>query len=215
MLPPSSYLFIFIQLQLSAFSPHSPTPPQLNHLLPSPSPSHLVLPCVLYSSSCNLLSPLSPVHSPPATTRLFLTSMSLVIFCLLFSSVDYVSVKGEIIRYLSLTDQYVSLFFKISNFILYSSIFLLHFASFLFFFILYFKFYILTFFTLFLILILIISPPSALSKSFFFPLLIFFFPFLYLYSHSTFIIFVHYYLCYINLCSFLVDIAVVVEGYFC
>ena len=141
--------------------------------------------------------------------------MSLVIFCLLFSFVDYVSVKGEIIRYLSLTDQYVSLFFKISNFILYSSIFLLHFASFLFFFILYFKFYILTFFTLFLILILIISPPSALSKSFFFPLLIFFFPFLYLYSHSTFIIFVHYYLCYINLCSFLVDIAVVVEGYFC
>ena len=34
------------------------------------------------------------------TTRLFLTSVSLVILCLLFSSVDYVPVKGEIIWYL-------------------------------------------------------------------------------------------------------------------
>ena len=43
----------------------------------------------LYSSSCNPLFPLSPPHSPLAIVRLFLTSMSLVIFCLLFSSVDY------------------------------------------------------------------------------------------------------------------------------
>ena len=40
-------------------------------------------------------SPLCPLHSPLAIVRLFLTSMSLVIFCLLFSSVDYVPVKGE------------------------------------------------------------------------------------------------------------------------
>ena len=35
-------------------------------------------------------------HSPLAIVRLFLTSMSLVIFCLLFSLVDYVPIKGEI-----------------------------------------------------------------------------------------------------------------------
>ena len=35
--------------------------------------------------------------------------MSLVIFCLLFSSVDYVLVKGEIIWYLSLTIWLISL----------------------------------------------------------------------------------------------------------
>ena len=52
-------------------------------------------PSVLYSSSCELLSPLSPPHSPLAIVRLFLTSMSLVIFCLLFSFVDYVPVKGD------------------------------------------------------------------------------------------------------------------------
>ena len=37
------------------------------------------------------------------------TSMSLVIFCLLFSSVDYVPVKGEVIWYLSLTTWLISL----------------------------------------------------------------------------------------------------------
>ena len=55
------------------------------------------------SNSCNPFSPLSPPHTPLAIVRLFLTSMSLVTFCLLFSSVDYVLVKGEIIWYLSLT----------------------------------------------------------------------------------------------------------------
>ena len=34
--------------------------------------------------------------------------MSLVIFCLLFSSIDYVLVKGEIIWYLSLTAWLIS-----------------------------------------------------------------------------------------------------------
>ena len=41
--------------------------------------------------------------------EMFLTSMSLVIFCLLFSSIDYVPVKGEIIWYLSLTSWLISL----------------------------------------------------------------------------------------------------------
>ena len=66
-------------------------------------------PCVLYTSSCNPLFPLSPTHSPLAIVRLFLTSMSLVIFCFLFSSVDYIPVKGEITWYLSLTTWVISL----------------------------------------------------------------------------------------------------------
>ena len=61
-------------------------PPSLPHLHPPP----WFCPCVLYSSSCNPLSPLCPPHSPLAIVRLFLTLMSLVIFCLLFSFVDYV-----------------------------------------------------------------------------------------------------------------------------
>ena len=66
-------------------------------------------PCVLYSSSCKTLSSLSPPHSPLPIVRLFLTSMSLAIFCLLFSSVDYVPVKGEIVWYLSLTAWLISI----------------------------------------------------------------------------------------------------------
>ena len=91
------------------FSPSlHPTPaelPSLPHLHPPP----WFCPCVLYSSSCHPLSPLSPPHFPLAIVRLFLTSMSLVIFCLLFSSVDYVPVRGEIIWYLSLTVWLISL----------------------------------------------------------------------------------------------------------
>ena len=79
-------IFIVIQLQLSAFSPHPSTPPQPNPptSLPRLHPPPWFCPCVLYSSSCKPLSPLSPLHSPLAIVRLFLTSMSLVIFCLLF-----------------------------------------------------------------------------------------------------------------------------------
>ena len=52
-------------------------------------------PFVLYNSSCNPLFPLSPPHSPLATARLFPTSVSLVVFCLLFSSIDYVPKEGN------------------------------------------------------------------------------------------------------------------------
>ena len=78
------------------------------HFLPTPDkptfflcfhPPPWLCPCVLYSSSCKPFSPLSPPCSPLAIVRLFLTSMSLVIFCLLFSSVDYIPVKGVIIWY--------------------------------------------------------------------------------------------------------------------
>ena len=65
--------------------------------------------CVLYSCSWKHFSPLSLCPSPLAIIRLFLTSVSLVIFCFLFSSVDYVPVKGKIIRYLSLTAWLISL----------------------------------------------------------------------------------------------------------
>ena len=92
------------------------------HFLPTPPPlpSQTHLPaclhrppwfciCVLYSSSWKLLSSLSLPPFPLAIVRLFLTSMSLVTFCLLFSFVDYVPVKGEIIWYLSLTTWLISL----------------------------------------------------------------------------------------------------------
>ena len=109
-------IFIVIQLQLYAFSPHPSTPPQLN---PPPSPTSTIpprfCPCVLYNSSCNPLFPLSPPHSPLATATLFPTSTSLVAFCLFFSFVDYVPVKGEIIRYLSLTIWLISLNIMLSS----------------------------------------------------------------------------------------------------
>ena len=103
-------IFIVIQLQLYAFSPHPSTPPQLN---PPPSP-HLhpppwFCPCVLYSSSCNPLLSLSPPHSPLTIVTLFLTSMSLVIFCLLFSSIAYVPVKDEIICFLNYFNSHAKL----------------------------------------------------------------------------------------------------------
>ena len=41
--------------------------------------------------------------------------MSLVIFCLLFSFVDYVPVKGEILWHLSLTAWLISLSIMLSN----------------------------------------------------------------------------------------------------
>ena len=79
-------IFIVIQLELYAFSPHPTTPPQLN---PPPLPtstlplgfvhvSFIVVP-VIPSSHC----PRPPLPPPPALAilRLFLTSMSLVIFC--------------------------------------------------------------------------------------------------------------------------------------
>ena len=97
------------------FSPSlHPTPAEptsLSRLHPPP----WFCPCVLYSSSCKTLSPRYPPHSLLAIVGLFLTSMSLVIFCLLFSSVDYVPVKGEIIWYLSLTVWLVSLSIMLSS----------------------------------------------------------------------------------------------------
>ena len=89
-----------------------PTPP------PHPSQTHLPLllpPFPLVLSMCPLQQFLKtllltvPSSTPLAIVRLFLTSMSLVIFCLLFSSVDYVPVKGEIIWYFSLTAWLISL----------------------------------------------------------------------------------------------------------
>ena len=59
--------------------------------------------------------PLPPPTSPLVTVSLFLISMSLVIFCLLFSFVDYVPVKGEIIWYLSLTTWLISLSIMLSS----------------------------------------------------------------------------------------------------
>ena len=97
------------------FLPIPPPHPSWTHLPPPLHPPPWFGPCVLYSRSCNLLSSLSPPHSPLTIVRLFLTSMSLVIFCFLFSSVDYAPVTGEIIWYLSLTVWLISLSIMLSS----------------------------------------------------------------------------------------------------
>ena len=97
------------------FLPISPPHPSQTHLPPCFHPPPWFCPCVLYSSSSNPLSPRCPPLSPLAIVRLFLTTMSLVIFCLLFSFVDYVPVKGEIIWYLSLTAWLISLSIMLSS----------------------------------------------------------------------------------------------------
>ena len=110
------FKFIVVQLQLSTFSPHHspPTPAKPASLLCF----HLspwFCSCVLYCSSWKPFSPMFPPHSPLAIVRLFLISVSLVIFCLLFSFVDYVPVKGEVIWYLSLTTWLISLSIMLSS----------------------------------------------------------------------------------------------------
>ena len=100
---------IVIQLQLSAFSPHPYTPPQ-----PNPPPSSTFPLDFVHVSFIVVPENPSP-HSLLAIVRWLLTSVSLVIFCLLFSFVDYVLVKGEIIRYLPLTAWLISLSIMLSS----------------------------------------------------------------------------------------------------
>ena len=119
-MPPSWFSYFLKFLLLFNYSclhflpippPHASQPTSLPRLQTPP----WFCPCVLCSSSCIPLSPLSTPHSPLAIVRLFLTSKSLVIFCLLFSSVDYVTVKGEIIWYLSLTAWLISFSITLSS----------------------------------------------------------------------------------------------------
>ena len=105
------YSITVVCLFSPSLHPTPAKPTSLPHLHPPP----WFCPCVLYSSSCKPLSPLSPPHSPLVIVRLFLTSVSLVIFCLLFSFVDYVPVKGEIIWYLSLIVWLISLSIMLSS----------------------------------------------------------------------------------------------------
>ena len=71
--------FTSVQLQLSSFTPT----PAITTSLPCFNLPPWFCPCVLYRCSWKLSSPLSPPHSPLVTVRLFLISVSLVIFCLL------------------------------------------------------------------------------------------------------------------------------------
>ena len=68
-----------------------------------------------YISYTILTLPLSIFHLSSMLLRLFLISMSLLIFCLLFSIVDYVPVNSEIIWYLSLTIWLVLFYFFLSQ----------------------------------------------------------------------------------------------------
>ena len=97
------------------FLPIPPPYPSRTHLPPLPPPPPWFCPGVLYSSSCNPLSLLSPPHYHLDIVRLFLTSVALVIVCLLFSFVDYVPVKGEITWYLFFTIWLISLSIMLSS----------------------------------------------------------------------------------------------------
>ena len=93
----------FIQVQLSPFSPH-----HTHHAPPSLFPTFKPIPFGFVHMSFIHVPwwsfPYYPsLHSFLVTVSLFLISMSLVIFCLLVCFVHWVPVKGEIIRYLSLT----------------------------------------------------------------------------------------------------------------
>ena len=120
-IPSASYMLFFLKNYCYSITVVFIFSPSLHHTpanpisLPLPNPPPWFCPCVLYSSSCNPLFPLSPPHSPLAIVTLFLISMSLVIFCLLFSFVDYVPVKGEITWYLSLTSWLISLSIMLSS----------------------------------------------------------------------------------------------------
>ena len=105
------YSITVVCLFSPSLHPTPAEPPSLPHL----HPPHWFCPCGLYSSSCNPLSPLFFTHSPLPIVSLFLTSMTLVIFCFLFSSVYYVPVKGEIIWYLVLTIWLISLSIMLSS----------------------------------------------------------------------------------------------------
>ena len=114
----SFFYFIFYCYSITTVCLFSPSlhpipanPTCLPHLYPPP----WFCPCVLYHSSYRPLSPLSTPHSPLAIVKMFLISMSLVVFCLLFSFVDYVPVKGEIIWYLSFTTWLISLSIMLSS----------------------------------------------------------------------------------------------------
>ena len=108
------YLFLF-SYNCLCFLPFPPPTPASPTSLPYLYPPPWFCPCVLYSSSYRPLSTLSPPHSPVAIVTMFLISMSLVIFCLFFSFIDYVPVKGEIIWYLSLTAWLISLSIMLSS----------------------------------------------------------------------------------------------------
>ena len=105
------YSITVVCLFTPSFHPTPAEPPSFPHFHPLP----WFGPCVLYSSSCNPLSSVCPPHSLLPIVRLFITSMSLVIFCLLFSSIAYVPVKGDVIWYLSLTVWLISLNIMLSS----------------------------------------------------------------------------------------------------
>ena len=95
------------------FSPPLYPTPAKPISLPCFYPPPWFCPCALYSSSWKPFSPLSLPSGYCYIVPNF--KMSPVIFCLLFSSVDYVPVKSEIIRYLSLTAWLISFSIMLSS----------------------------------------------------------------------------------------------------
>ena len=97
---------------MSAFSPHPSSQTHLSSLTYTLPLGFVHVSFIVVPKKPSPHYPLPP--SPLAIIRLFLTSVSLVMFCLLFSSVHYVPVKGEI-WYLSLTVWLISLSIMLSR----------------------------------------------------------------------------------------------------
>ena len=104
--------FIVLQLQLFPFLPITLLSSTMPHSHSQPPP-HCLCPWVLYL--CSFACPFSsfPHYSPSpfplATVSFFFISKSLVLFCSFVCFVQYVTLIGEIIWYLSFTAWLISL----------------------------------------------------------------------------------------------------------
>ena len=111
--------FIIVQVLLSSFSSHHVPHCHTHSCLPASNlPSLALSMCLLYlflDDLCLIIPYYPSLLSSLVTVSLFFISMSLVIFCLLFSFVDQVPIKDEIIWYFSLTFWLISLSIMLSS----------------------------------------------------------------------------------------------------
>ena len=96
------YSITVVCLVSPSLHPTPAEPTSLSHLHPPP----WFYPCVLYSSSCNPLLPLSPPHSPLVIVRLFLTSKSRDFFLLLIYCPYKLQINSDVLSLCDLVLEY-------------------------------------------------------------------------------------------------------------
>ena len=108
--------FLVVQVEFSAFSPHHSLIPSAPHLCPIFTPPLLPMyPLQLFLQTLHPFPLKFPPLSPLVTVGLFSISVSLVIFYSFVCFVDYIPVKGEIIRCLSFIPWLTSLSIVLSS----------------------------------------------------------------------------------------------------